>query len=145
MGPFFEILVLLKYSSLCWMYRFLVEFSVDRRKILHLSFWGKRSGRDWKRRRRLGLLHGLLVWWRLFFVFAGWWNLRWLRLWRDLRNRHRLKCRSTDGLHKKRGYPCGLRITSSGKQFVKRMLVVKGLFVFSMEGSFGGKKLLWKI
>lgn len=94
MGPFFEILVLSKYSSLCWMYRFLVEFSVDHRKILHLSFRGRRSGRDWKR-RRLELVPSFLVWWRFFFVFAGWWNLEWLRLWRDLRNRHGLKCRST--------------------------------------------------
>lgn len=94
MGPFFEILVLFKYSSLCWMCGFLVEFLVDHRKILHLSFRGKRSGRGWERRRRLGLLCSSLVWWRFFFVFAGWWNLEWLRLWRDLRKSHRLKYRS---------------------------------------------------
>lgn len=76
------------------MYRFLVEFSVDHGKILHFSFRGKRSGRDWKR-RMLGLVPSLLVWWRFFFVFAGWWNLECLRLWRDVRNRHGLKRRST--------------------------------------------------
>lgn len=143
MGPFFEILVLSKYSSLCWMYRFLVEFLVEYKKILHLSFWGKRSGRDWKR-RRLGLLPSLLVWWRFFFVFAGWWNLKCLRLWRDLRNRDRLKCRSalmvsTNSVvvHVVLEWPA----LESGSWSVSSSLwSVFSLFDFLMEGGFEKKK-----
>lgn len=45
-----------------------------------------------------------------------------------------------EGLHKQRGCPCGVRVASSKKQFVNGVLLVNGLFVFSMKGSFGKKK-----
>lgn len=47
-----------------------------------------------------------------------------------------------EGLHKHRGCPCGVRVACSKKQFVNRVLLVKGLFIFSMEGSLGKKSAL---